>query len=91
VTWVIVLILAVVLVVVLLSALDDADLPEPTVEDDPLATEVAIALHDIRRRLDVAWVRSELRRDHVQLRRELAEELRAADIAAGRDDGEELS
>lgn len=87
-TGVIVLIVVAVLIALLLLGLDDSDPPEPTIENEPLATEVAIALHGIRRRLDVAWTRTELRRDHARLRRELAEELRSADVEASRPNGE---
>ena len=71
--WGIVVIAVVLMIVWLMSGERTPEIgPEET-------TRAAIELHAIRRRLDVAQTRSELQRDAMQMRRELAEELRQVD------------
>jgi hypothetical protein len=49
---------------------------QPPPEIDPEeATRAAVDLYAIRSRLDVAWMRTELRREGTRLRRMMAEEL----------------
>lgn len=67
--------------------------PEPEPEELPDASDeemmrAATELHDISRRLDVAWTRHELRTESSHLRRELAEELRAVEALEAEQDEE---
>jgi len=72
------LVVIVVVAVVLLITKGTHTSPAPDV-DPERAVEVAVELHAIRRRLDVAWARSELRDATSALRRELDEDLRGFD------------
>jgi len=47
----------------------------PTDIDPEQAVKAAVELHRIRRNLDVAWTKSEQRREGAALRREIAEAL----------------
>lgn len=49
--------------------------PAPPVDPEQ-AVKAAVELHRIRRNLDVAWTKSEQRREGARLRREIAEALR---------------
>jgi hypothetical protein len=71
--WVIVAIVVVLLVVWLWSG------ERPPEIDPEDTTQAALELHAIKRRMEAAETRHELRRDGARLRRELAEELRDVD------------
>lgn len=51
----------------------------PTPVDPEQAVKAAVELHRIRRNLDVAWTKSEQRREGAALRREIAEALDSDD------------
>jgi hypothetical protein len=69
-----------VLVVLLLGVLIRRMSDHPAPDADPQDTmNAAVELHAIRRRLDVAFVRSELRSSSAALRREIDADLLAAD------------
>lgn len=76
-TWLVALALVVCLLVTLWAISDDS---APEIDPEEV-TRTAIELHAIQRRIDVAQTRSELQRDAMQIRRELAEELRRVDDA----------
>jgi hypothetical protein len=60
--------------------------PAPQIEEtdeaftDREIIRAAVELHAIHQRLDVAWTRTELRREADRLRRELAEEMRRVEL-----------
>lgn len=72
------LILAGVMVLVVIAALLVVINGSPRKLDPAEGTRAKVKLHAIQRRLDVAQVRGELRRDSEYLRQELAEELKRA-------------
>jgi hypothetical protein len=74
--WLVVLALIVLLVLAVWVIRGDS--PSEEEIDPEEATRAAIELHAIRRRIDVARTRSQLQRDAMQVRREIAEELREA-------------
>ncbi len=76
--WLVLLLLAVVLVG--LSVWKHSEAPRPPVDPEE-AVKAAIELHQIRRRLDVAWTKTEQRQDAARLRREIGG---ALDDGAGR-------
>ncbi len=51
-----------------------SDEPTPAIDPEE-ATRAAVELYRIRSRLDVAWTRTELRREATRIRRLMAEEL----------------
>lgn len=91
-TWLAIVILALFAVAWLLLRPPNLDLgPEPEELPDASDEELmraATELHDISRRLDVAWTRHELRTESGRLRRELAEELRAVEALEAKRDEE---
>lgn len=53
--------------------------PQELEPDPDDVIKAATELHAIRRRLDVAWTRTEMQRDSYRLQRNLKQELRAVD------------
>jgi hypothetical protein len=72
------LLLVLLIVAVLVVGFRRRAVPPPLLDPEE-ATQISIELHAIRRRLDTAWTRSELRRDAARLRREIAKELNLDD------------
>lgn len=57
-----------------------SELDAPPKVDPEQAVKAAVELHKIRRRLDVAWTKSEQRREGAALRREIAEALESQTV-----------
>jgi hypothetical protein len=72
-------ILLIVVVLVLLMLRDKSPETETESEPDPLLYQARVDLRNIRRRLDLAWFKHEVRRDATTAQRELHEELRRLD------------